>query len=202
MDKKNIYESIAAIMQELDAIGKTRKNQQQGYSFRGIDDVYNAIHPLLARHGVFIVPTVLDAQKQERQSNKGAALLYVCLKVEYTFYAPDGSFVKAVVYGEGMDSGDKASYKALSGCHKYALLQTFCIPTEEAKYAENDHHELVLPTITPEQADIIAFELHAREGGDIDKLKTAYNVKDLLEIPAFRYDEIMKIIQSKKLKGA
>lgn len=127
----NIYESITAIMAEGYAITKDKKNQQQGFKYRGIDDVMNTFFPLLSKHKVFCVPEVLDCTREERQTNKGGNLIYSILTIRYTFYAEDGSSVSAVVVGEGMDSGDKASNKALAVGMKYAMFQVFCIPTEE-----------------------------------------------------------------------
>lgn len=129
----NIYESIAAIMQEIPAIGKEKRNQQQGFMYRGIDDVMNALQPLLSKNKVFVVPEVLEQTREERTTKSGNNLLYSLMKIRYTFYAEDGSNVSAVVIGEGMDSGDKASNKAMAIALKYAFFQVFCIPTEEMK---------------------------------------------------------------------
>ena len=127
----NIYQAITDIMSEGYAITKDKRNAQQGFRYRGIDDVLNTFQPLLAKHHVFVVPEVLDQQRQERTTGKGGSLLYSLLRMRYTFYAEDGSSVSAVVVGEGMDSGDKASNKAMSVAMKYAMFQVFCIPTEE-----------------------------------------------------------------------
>jgi hypothetical protein len=127
----NIYEAICAIMVDTEAIKKDKKNTQQNFNFRGIDDVYNAIHPLLAKHGVFSVPKLLSIDTEERTTNKGTLMVYRILKIQYTFYASDGTFVEAVVPGEANDSGDKASSKAMAIGHKYALLQILSIPTED-----------------------------------------------------------------------
>ena len=126
-----IYQKISAIMAEVPAIGKTKRNAQQGFNYRGIDDVQNALQNLLPKHGVFYVPEVLDSIREERQTKTGGNLIYSVLKMKYTFYASDGSSVSAVVIGEGMDSGDKASNKAMAVAMKYAMFQVFCIPTEE-----------------------------------------------------------------------
>ena len=123
----NIFESITAIMQEIPAIGKEKKNQQQGFKYRGIDDVMNALQPILSKH------KVIDQAREDRVTNKGGTILYSMLKIRYTFYAEDGTSVSAVVIGEGMDSGDKASNKAMAIAMKYAFFQVFCIPTEEMK---------------------------------------------------------------------
>jgi hypothetical protein len=138
-----IYKAIPAIMAEIDAIGKNRNNAAQGYKFRGIDDVYNEVHPLLMKFKVFTVPEVLDAAYSTVTTAKGSTLFYSRLKMQYTFFAEDGSSIKAVVIGEGMDSGDKASNKAMAVAHKYAIIQVFAIPTEDDKDPENDSHEVV-----------------------------------------------------------
>lgn len=138
-----IFEAIPKVMADIDAIGKNRRNSQgSGYNFRGIDDVYNEVHVSLAKHGVFTVPAVLEERTEERPSKSGGLLIYRVLKIKYDFFAVDGSSVSAVVIGEGMDSGDKASNKAMSVAHKYCLLQVFAIPTEDLKDPENDTPEV------------------------------------------------------------
>ena len=126
-----IYKKMIEVMAEVPAIGKNQRNQQQGFSYRGIDDVMNALQNILPKHGVFYAPEVLESQREERTNAKGTTLFYQTLKVKYTFYAEDGSSVSAVVQSEGMDSGDKASNKAMSAACKYALFQVFNIPTVE-----------------------------------------------------------------------
>ena len=142
MEKKNIYESIAAVMGEIGAVGKKSKNQSQGFMFRGIDAVMNAINPALVKNKVFIVPEILEQTREERTSSKGGTLIYSVCKIKYTFFAEDGSSVSAVVIGEGMDSGDKATNKAMSIAFKYACFQVFCIPTEEMADPDAECHEV------------------------------------------------------------
>ena len=140
----NIYESIASCIADIGAVGKNSKNAQQGWMFRGIDAVYNAINPALSKNKVFIVPEILEMQREERTSSKGGALIYSIIRVKFTFYAEDGSNISCVVMGEGMDSGDKSINKAMSVAYKYACFQVFCIPTEEMKEADpdNETHEV------------------------------------------------------------
>ena len=108
----NIYEAICNVMSEIGAIEKSKKNQQQGFMYRGVDEVMNALQPLLVKYKVFIVPEVLEQTREERTTKTGNTVIYSVCKVKYTFYADDGSFVQAVVVGEGMDSGDKATNKS------------------------------------------------------------------------------------------
>lgn len=134
----NIYEAITSIMSEGYAIAKNKRNTQQGFQYRGIDDVMNTFQPLLAKYRVFLAPEVLEQQRQERITKDGKTLLYSILRMKYTFCAEDGSSVSAVVIGEGMDSGDKASNKAMAVAMKYAMFQVFCIPTEEMPDPDED----------------------------------------------------------------
>lgn len=139
---KTIHQAIASIMRGMVAIGKTKSNQQQGFKYRGIDDAYNALQPLLAENGVFTVPEVLERSREERTNKNGTVLAFTCLRMKYTFYSEDGSSVCCVVEGEGMDSGDKSSNKAMAVAHKYALLQTFMVPTEITDDPDSQVHEI------------------------------------------------------------
>ena len=144
--EKKIYPAMVAIMSSITALEKSRQNQSQGYRFRGIDDVYNMLHEIMADNGVFCLPTVVADRHEERTNQKGTCLIYRIVTMRYTFVASDGSSVEATAIGEGMDSGDKATNKAMSAAQKYALLQSFLIPTEDEKDSENDS-----PKVAPRQ---------------------------------------------------
>jgi len=148
-----VYQAINAVQAELakEGITKSRKNQQQGYSFRGIDDVYNALSPALSKHGLCVLPRVLSRECIERQTQKGNALFYVTVEVEFDFVcAEDGSKHTVKTYGEAMDSADKATNKAMSAAYKYAAMQAFAIPTEGDNDADAHTHEVVAKrAITP-----------------------------------------------------
>lgn len=128
-----IYKKIIEVMADVNAISKERVNKDQHFVFRGIDDVMNELHSSLAKCGVFVLPKVLEETRQEGKSKSGGTMFYTRLKINFGFYAEDGSHVDAVVIGEAMDTADKASNKALSIGLKYAMLQVFCIPTEDEK---------------------------------------------------------------------
>lgn len=132
-DKLQVYTDIAAVMAELSqkGISKDRKNQQQGYKFRGIDDVYNALSELLSKHKLCILPFCLGRESVERHTKTGSALFYTTVSMKYTIVsAVDGSSVECCTVGEAMDSADKSTNKAMSAAYKYLCLQMFCIPTE------------------------------------------------------------------------
>ena len=131
MENLGIYKAITGVMADVGAVGKNGLNRQQGFKFRSIDDVMNALHPAMVKNKVFIVPEILEQTREVKTMKSGAELMFSLCKIKYTFFAEDGSFVEAVVIGEGMDSGDKATNKAMAIAYKYACFQVFCIPTEE-----------------------------------------------------------------------
>jgi hypothetical protein len=120
-------------MAEIPAIAKTNRNKEQGFVFRGIDDVYFAVNPVFAAHNVFMRAEVLEVKREERPSRSGGLLTIVQARVRYHFVTTDGSSLATESLGEAMDSGDKATSKAIAIAHKYAILQMFCIPTAEQK---------------------------------------------------------------------
>ena len=128
-----VYKAINAVQADLakEGITKNRKNQAQNYNFRGIDDVYNALSPLLAKHGLCILPRILMRTCDERQTKNGGSMFYVTVEAEFDFVcASDGSKHIVRTFGEAMDSADKATNKAMSAAYKYAAFQAFAIPTE------------------------------------------------------------------------
>lgn len=137
-----IFSKMVAIMQSIGTIGKAQKNTFHNYQYRGIDDIYNALGPIMSEAGVFMTSDILDHTTQTLVNAKGEQYQDHAIVIEYTFWATDGSHISTVVVGEGADKGDKAVYKALAGAHKYALLQTFIVPTADVKDAEANSPDL------------------------------------------------------------
>jgi hypothetical protein len=174
-DLKKVYAAIALVSAEIaqTGISKGRENKQQGYVFRGIDDVYNALAPILAKHKLVILPRVVSRQVVERVTQKGGVLFYVTCDVEFDFVsAEDGSIHVVKTVGEAMDSGDKATNKAMSAAYKYAAMQTFCIPTEGDHDSENQTHEVAAPK--PEGYEGWVMDLETAADGGLSALQEAF----------------------------
>lgn len=158
METKLVYKAISAVASELCEQG-IKKSKQQGsqvnYAFRGIDAVYNALAPALVKHKLLILPRCTERSSVERASKNGGALFYITVRAEFDFVSTeDGSIHTVVTYGEAMDSGDKATNKAMSIAYKYAAFQAFCIPTEETAIdADAEIH-----SVAPATADQILSE--------------------------------------------
>ena len=172
-----VYGCIAAVSAEMASTGisKGRSNQQQGYRFRGIDDVFNALAPMLVKHGLVILPRILSREVVERQTQKGGTLFYVTVEAEFDFVAAaDASRHIVRTFGEAMDSADKATNKAMSAAYKYAALQAFCIPTEGDNDADATTHEPAPQTRrSPAQEPAPAAESHSGAGVTVTGAKVA-----------------------------
>lgn len=191
--KKNIYETITAVMAEIGAVGKDSRNEQQRFMYRGIDAVMNAINPALIKHKLFVVPEIMEQKREERHTAKGGNLIYSICTVKYTFYAEDGSSVSATVIGEGMDSGDKATNKAMSIAFKYACFQVFCIPTEEMKDPDAETPPPSKPVLEAGQVNALFGELQ-RTGIGIKRILQTYNVNDVHDLSLEDWKKAMEIL--------
>ena len=185
MSGHKVYAAIAAVMHDMAKTGvaKGQRNSQQNYAFRGIDDIYNALAPKLAHHGLVIAPRMVGRQVVERQGRNGGALFYVTVEAEFDFIsAEDGSTHTVRTFGEAMDSGDKATNKAMTSAYKYAAFQTFCIPTEaqdselntyEVASQEEARRQVLMEAVHANQASIDAIKA-GLESGDLSSASEAW----------------------------
>lgn len=159
-----IYKKIIEVMADINAIGKDRLNKDLHFQFRGIDDVMNELHGSLAKCGVFVLPNVLEETRSEGKTKNGGVMFYTRLKINFGFYAEDGSHIDAVVIGEAMDTSDKASNKALSIGLKYAMLQVFCIPTEDEKDPDAVSSQPAAGTMQQQKKPAAKFDFEPKGG--------------------------------------
>lgn len=167
MDNPSIYAKMANILKETKAITKSEKNQQQGFKFRGIDNVMNELHELFAKNDVFILQEVQGFTTENRPTKSGGTNTFTRATIKFRYTTTDGSFVETVNVGEAMDSGDKGMNKAMSIALKYSLLQMFLIPTEEQKDPDST---------TPEETDYMALAMQEiGSAQSVETLATIFN---------------------------
>lgn len=126
-----INKALVAAMADISKIGiaKLQRNSAQGYNFRGIEAAMNEMSPILVRHGINVSARYSDLNVTEQPREGKGPMRFVTLKGAFAFTAEDGSSVVSEVYGESMDSGDKAVVKAQSVAFRTALFQQFVVPT-------------------------------------------------------------------------
>lgn len=210
----HVYTAISAVMAHLakSGIAKDRKNDSQGYAFRGIDDVYNALAATLAEVGLCILPSVKSRTVTEKVNQRGNTLFYVCVDVDFAFVsAKDGSSHIVSVSGEAMDSGDKATNKAMSAAFKYACLQAFCIPTEGDNDADSTTHQVAAtPAPAPKSpakpklagaTDVASITTLASQAGvELSAICEALNIPSIDAMPLDQVGAVIKKLQSKLVK--
>jgi ERF superfamily len=219
----HVYQAIAETMARLakQGISKDRKNEAQGYAFRGIDDVYNALAPIISDVGLCILPQVKSREVIERQTRNGGTLFYVNVDVDFHFVSTkDGSSHVVSMPGEAMDSGDKATNKAMSAAFKYACLQAFCIPTEGDNDADSSTHQIAPraePTVVHQAEPVAAgkpraAKLAEKTVGDeeiktitklaqhadipLDVICGKYKVADITQLPISKTAEVVARLQA------
>lgn len=196
-----VYKAISAVAKDLaeQGISKDRRNAQQGFNFRGIDQVYNALAPSLVRNCLLILPRITERTVTERTTQKGGVLFYVVVKAEFDFVSTeDGSVHTVTTYGEAMDSGDKATNKAMSIAYKYAAFQAFCIPTEETAIdADSEVHQVASRSPDEILAD---FTAQATDCQSLEDLKGIY--KPAWNALASSADHQHKCVEVFKARGA
>ena len=175
----NVYQLIARVAADLaqTGIAKGGRNDHAKYNFRGIDDLQKGVAPVLAEHGLIILPQCNARLESEKTTRNGGTMIQVVLTMTYEFISShDGTKHDLQVYGEAMDSGDKATNKAMTAAYKYMLNQAFCIPTEGVSKDDADAqtHELAAEPTLAEQLKGVSDtwklnELHKRFTAQLGK---------------------------------
>jgi hypothetical protein len=189
-----VQETIIAVMKEVGAVGKTEKNAAQGFAFRGIDTVINAVSPALQKHGLIVLPNLLEHKYETVEIGaKRTPMGHATVTVQYTFVGLEGDSLTTCVAAEAMDSGDKATAKAMSVALRTALLQSFALPTGEidpdaSSYERSPKIKPVEKVnYTPEQIDLAMVAIgQVADIADMEELKNFYSGAQqagLLHIP-------------------
>jgi len=213
-DKPTIVAALSAVMAEVQMVGKSGRNIQQGYVFRGIDAVVNAVGPAFRKHGVIAVPIVEDASYATVEVGQKRTPMRECtVRVRYVFHGPAGDSIECVTVGEAMDSGDKATPKAMSVAYRVALLQALCIPTDEPDVDSQSYERAPTPPPVgwdPIEQDVLVTGWNA----EIEDAKTSEELHDIgkrllaakrsRELSPASYDHLAKAGAARKaeLNGA
>lgn len=196
-----IYPALIKANKAIGAIAKNNANQQQHFMFRGVDDVYNELHPILADCGIVIIPEVVNYEVSERQARNGV-LLYTRATILHHFTAEDGSHVTTKVVGEAMDSGDKGMNKAMSIALKYALFQLFTIPTKEDKDPDATIYEIVPQAAEATPVDTAYQSRVEAAFNELARASTMGELKDIyLRLPSDLKNDRSVKAETERLKG-
>lgn len=125
---------LVTIMGEMEKLQKKGRNSQQGYTFISHEQIVNELKPLLVKHKVMIVPSVLAHELQQYGNTKaGAPVTQSKVTVQYTIIDAENpsDTIVSTWAGEGTDSSDKATNKSVTASGKYYLMKLFNIAEED-----------------------------------------------------------------------
>ena len=137
----NIYEKMAAITAELNAVAKNLRVGEGKSSYKAVGeaDVLAAVKPLEAKYKVYSYPDsrrvidsdVITTSKVYNGQESTSSKFFMRVETVYRFVNTEDpcDFLKITTYGDGMDAGDKAPGKAMTYGDKYALLKAYKIIT-------------------------------------------------------------------------
>jgi len=175
-EKPSVVEALTAVMTDVQSVRKAKTNTDQGYKFRGVDDVVNAVGPVLRKHGVIVLPVMEKATYRDVLTSRGKPSRESTVEVRYRFYGPKGDFIEAVVPGEAMDFGDKGVAKAMSVAYRIVLLQALCIPTDEPEPDAQSYERASAPSWDPveQAAERDGWEAEIRGARALPELREIY----------------------------
>lgn len=125
---------LVTIMGEMEKLQKKGRNSQQGYTFISHEQIVNELKPLLVKHKVMIIPSVLAHELQQYGNTKaGAPVTQSKVTVQYTIIDAENpsDTIVSTWAGEGTDSSDKATNKSVTASGKYYLMKLFNIAEED-----------------------------------------------------------------------
>jgi len=202
MTKRTIFKALSAVQSDLSIVGiaKNQQNSHQGYKFRGIDDVLNTLAPIIAEHGVLIIPNVLSKDVKTINTARGGVASHVILEVGFVLYDQEGDSICHTAYGEAIDTSDKAVNKAMTAAYKYFLFQAFCIPIEGLEDADSQQPEQAELQPALVTADTLAqiISLCEETGEDIQRYVDWYKVSETKLIPQEKAVRIVANLTRKK----
>lgn len=128
MTETNIITKVCNVVKSIGAVPKTGYNNFHKYEYRKHEDIMKALQPALSSEGLVLFPEKKEVLSNTVEGKEGKNR-HVIIAVTYTI--TDGKeHLNFMGIGEGVDTGDKASYKAQTGAMKYALNDIFLLASE------------------------------------------------------------------------
>lgn len=133
-------QAMVAVMADVQVVAKTQRNEFGGWNFRGIDVTFNAVGPVMRKHGALLTPSVLKVKRSLQRTTQGKETMETLVKVKFSWYGTDGGDpITTKMWGEAMDSSDKGLAQAISAAERTYLINTLVIPTGDSDPDEQSH---------------------------------------------------------------
>jgi hypothetical protein len=207
----NLRQKLAVVRRRLVYVQKRGYNSRFNYNYVTAADIAGAVGDILAELGVVVVPRLESISHEAARAQGSTEAEHVARVVmSYSFVDVDtAEEITVKTAGEGLDSGDKAPYKAMTGALKYALLQSFLLATgddpEEERFVPTNHSA---PPTHSERSErtISADELRELRqliddtGTELERVLTYYKLTSLDEMTEATYRRALDLLQRKRSK--
>ncbi len=199
----NLRQKLAEVRRRIGYVQKRGHNERFNYSYVTAADIAGSVGDILSELGVVVIPC-LENITYESAPARGEIIRMARVVMAYTFADVDsGEEIIAKVAGQGLDPGDKAPYKAMTGALKYALLQSFLLATgddpederPDARYSAGNPERLI-------SADEIRKleRLIAETGTELERVLAYYKVASLGEMTETTYRRAVEVLNRKLAK--
>lgn len=199
----NLRQKLAEVRRRIGYIQKRGFNERNNYSYVTAADLAGAVGDILADLGVVIIPRLESISYESNQAGQSEVARAAQVVMAYTFADVDtGEEITTKVAGQGLDGGDKAPYKAMTGALKYALLQSFLLATGDDPEEERNNHTSGNGSerlITAEEARQLRL-LVDETGTELERVLTYYKINAVEEMREGSYRRAMELLSRKRAK--
>lgn len=203
MEKKNIYQRMSEISNEVTSVAKNLSVGYGNTSYKAVSDadVLAAVKPLLAKHGVYAYPynrEIVESGTLERETKNGKSVqLFLRIKTTFRFINIDDptDYIEVIGYGDGVDAQDKAPGKACTYSDKYCLLRGLLLVTgdDPDQYASEPVSKVQskpapktskekMNAAYPDRVEMIAFIKNNYDEANLAKILKYYKVVSVEEL--------------------
>ena len=127
-----VAKKIIEVMKQVDYLQKDGEvsYSRTRYNYLSEEKITTAVRAAMLDVGLVMYPVKMEiVGEKEAQTRGGTSRILNILNTYRIQDSDSGEYIDVPALGEGMDSGDKTSYKAMTGAFKYAQRQSFMIPT-------------------------------------------------------------------------
>jgi hypothetical protein len=205
----SLRQKLAVVRRRLAYVQKRGYNERKNYNYVTAADIAGAVGDILAELGVVVVPRLESISHEPSRTNRSEGEHVARVVMTYTFMDVDTAEEIAVkVAGEGLDAGDKAPYKAMTGALKYALLQSFLLATGDdpedertnpANHSSTPHEHRLEPLVTAEEVRELR-QLVEDTGTELERVLVYYKLPSLEQMTEGTYRRAIEVLNRKKAK--
>jgi hypothetical protein len=202
-DRMTLRQKLREVRRRIGYIQKRGYNERHNYNYVAAADIAGTVGDVLAELGVVVIPRLESITYEPHAPGRPDSVRVARVIMAYTFTDVDsGEEITARVAGEGLDVGDKASYKAMTGALKYALLQCFLLATGDDPEDERADSRTAFGSerlITAEQVQQLQ-GLIEETGTDLERVLAYYKISALGEMTETSYRRALELLNRKLAK--